>query len=141
MNIWNIPRDEEIKIAKPTDWNTKPMPEKNACISLNREFSEDQMAKIKVGVVPEEMEDKWFVFFKDDVLYFHRSWTGYCIYMLQFKQIDNEWLATEFIVNQDAHQYMETDNNDRRKLSYLIDMLLLKQTSDFLIEDVDSDTT
>jgi len=34
-----------------------------------------------MGLVPEEIEDKWFIYWEDDTLFFHRSWTGNCIYV------------------------------------------------------------
>ena len=37
------------------------------------------MDQIRAGHIPEMMEDKWFIYWQDDRLFFHRSWTGYCI--------------------------------------------------------------
>lgn len=129
-----------MKIAQPSDWATQPMPEKYACIPLNRELSADDRKMMRAGVIPEQMEDKWFVFFKDDVLHFHRSWTGYCIYELQFRRLDTGWLASEFTVNRDPNQYTETnDENDRKMLSFLIDVLLLRRSADFPIDDGDGE--
>lgn len=30
------------------------------------------------------MEDKWFWYMEGDTLYIHRSWTGFCIYIVEF---------------------------------------------------------
>jgi hypothetical protein len=38
---------------------------------------------MKIGHIPADMDDKWFIFFEDGWLYFHRSWTGDCIYGLR----------------------------------------------------------
>ena len=32
------------------------------------------------------MEDKWFIFMENGILYFHRSWTGVCIYQVHFDE-------------------------------------------------------
>lgn len=29
------------------------------------------------------MEDKWFSYMDENTLYAHRSWTGYCIYIIE----------------------------------------------------------
>ena len=42
------------------------------------------MDHIRQGMIPEVMEDKWFIYWKDDALFFHRSWTGFCIYVVRF---------------------------------------------------------
>jgi hypothetical protein len=31
------------------------------------------------------MDDRWFIFSEMDWLYFHRSWTGRCIFQIRFK--------------------------------------------------------
>jgi len=66
-----------MKTATQTDWKTKAFPSKRTTIALNRRFSEIEMRQIRKGLVPQQMEDKWFVFWEHDALYFHRSWTGF----------------------------------------------------------------
>jgi len=39
-------------------------------------FTEEQYQKMQKGLIPKAMEDKWYVYFENDWLYFHRSWTG-----------------------------------------------------------------
>jgi hypothetical protein len=73
-----------VKTAKPTDWKTEALPSLKSTIRLDRTFSPDEMNLIKRGLVPEEMEDKWFIYWKDGTLFFHRSWTGYCLYAVHF---------------------------------------------------------
>ncbi|MFZ1039972.1 MAG: hypothetical protein WCA79_07110 [Anaerolineales bacterium] len=45
-----------------------------------------EFEKITRGIVPHQMEDKWFIFLEDMQLNFHRSWTGQCIYQIKFKK-------------------------------------------------------
>ena len=75
------------RTAKKGDWKTTNMPEKNKTVPLNVGFSDEQMGKIKSGFIPEEMEDKWFIYYveEEQSLYLHRSWTGFCVYIVQFK--------------------------------------------------------
>ena len=43
------------------------------------------MRKLQEGLIPESMEDKWFVYFEDPFLYFHRSWTGTPVYRVELE--------------------------------------------------------
>ena len=53
-------------------------------MTLDRVFSPQDMDRIRRGVVPEAMEDKWFIYWKEGMLFFQRSWTGFCIYVVRF---------------------------------------------------------
>lgn len=121
-----------MKTAKPTDWKTQPLPSKRATIRLDRTFSPQEMTRIFRGLVPVQMEDKWFIYWKDDTLFFHRSWTGYCVYVVRFvSELDN-YKMIEADVNRDPKQYKETsDDRDMEMISYLIDALLLHQEAVF----------
>jgi len=41
------------------------------------------MTQIRLGIVPRSMDEKWFIFFEQPFLFFHRSWTGRLIYRLE----------------------------------------------------------
>ena len=90
------------------------------------------MVQIKKGVVPEQMEDKWFIYYSDSCLHFVRSWTGFTVYIVRFKEQDDKATAVDFSANRDPTQYSETDDeSDKGMLSYLIDTLLLHSFSEF----------
>lgn len=67
------------KRAVATDWNTKPLPEQRTTFALDRVFSPNEMDRIRAGLIPDVMEDKWFIYWRDKALYLHRSWTGNCV--------------------------------------------------------------
>lgn len=72
------------------------------------------------------MEDKWFIFLEGDTLFFHRSWTGHCIFRLTLTREGEKYAVSDALVNRDAGQYGGADDvNDERLLTYLIDNLLL----------------
>ena len=57
------------------------MPPQVARLSLERSFTADEFGLLARGLIPEAMEDKWFIWcctlgFFD----FYRSWTGFCIF-------------------------------------------------------------
>jgi len=115
-----------MKAAKPTDWRIEALPESTAKIRLGRAFTKQEMKQIRKGLVPQQMEDKWFIYWENDCLYFHRSWTGHCIYVARFMEDAKEWRMIDAVANRDAEQYSEAvDEIDAQQISGLIDVLLL----------------
>ena len=73
------------------------------------------------------MENKWFIFFEDDTLYFHRSWTGHGIFKAKFTKENNDYVIKEFFAERNKDYYNnEDDNHDRNQLAFLIYWGLLK---------------
>lgn len=121
-----------MRKARKTDWKTKELPSERSIVPLSRTFSADEMRQIREGLLPQQMEDKWFIYWQDDALYFHRSWTGFCIYVVRFAVEGNSFRVVEADVNRDPEQYGETDDaRDAKMISFLIDLLLLRQRGDY----------
>ena len=89
-------------MATPDAWKTEDLPARRTSVPLDRAFSREEMERIRHGVVPEEMEDKWFIYWRDDALFFHRSWTGYCVYVVRFVPDGEIWRMTRADVNRDG---------------------------------------
>jgi O-acetyl-ADP-ribose deacetylase (regulator of RNase III) len=66
---------------------------------IPRVFAHDEMTRLRAGLVPEEMEDKWFVVFTDDELRLHRSWTGQHVYTVRFEPAPWGEQLTELLVD------------------------------------------
>ena len=78
------------------------------------------------GLVPEDMHDRWFIFFEEGWLHFHRSWTGYWIFSIQMNAADSDVHITEGWASRDAEQYRSCgDQEDVRLISGLIQGHLL----------------
>jgi len=121
-----------MKSATPTDWKTEALPERRTTVRLERSFTAGEMDSIRRGLVPGQMEDKWFVFWRDDHLFFHRSWTGFCIYVVRFVSEGESFHMVEAEVNRDPAQYTQTDDSeDIQMISFLVDVLLLRRQSSF----------
>ena len=65
-----------IKIATKTSWQNHPIDNPKR-IDIDLQFTDDQFSKLFRGLIPRQMEDKWFIYFENDWLFFHRSWTGF----------------------------------------------------------------
>lgn len=94
------------------------------------------------GLIPREMEDKWFIHFNDNWLMFHRSWTGAHIYGLRFDTANGQARVVDSWVNRDPHQYKGTDvEYDRMLVRFLIDAFLLHRPAVFPVPRGVTDTT
>lgn len=77
-----------MKKVTKEDWKLKDL-HKFVRVNWYREFTVNEIATMKLGHIPNEMEDRWFFYEKDDIVYFHRSWTGFCIFQLHLNTITN----------------------------------------------------
>ena len=112
-------QEESIRMipARRGDWKTKAMPEQHETFVLHRSFSDEEREVLRLGHVPQAMEDKWFWYMEGPTLWAHRSWTGYCIYRIDFRE-DGCHVVT---VNRDPEQYGCTDiGEDIRSLNNLL---------------------
>ena len=102
-------------------WQIFEMPVRNAKLLFKMRFSPAEVARLKKGLIPQQMEDKWFVFFENNWFNFHRSWTGYCIYRLRLEPDGECYRIAEAWVNRDAEQYTETKSAvDKKSLMSLL---------------------
>jgi hypoxanthine phosphoribosyltransferase len=91
----------DLACAVKRNWRTLEMPEQRDAFILRRTFTPEQMSTLRRGHVPWQMEDKWFWYMEGSTLWTHRSWTGYCIYQIDFKDDDHHIVT----VNRDPEQY------------------------------------
>jgi len=119
--------------AQKSDWERcEPMPEEHVVLSFQHEYSPGDYEKIQYGVIPEQMEDKWFIYFEENKLHCHRSWTGNCLYIAEFEVSERSSKITKLTVNRDREQYTERDNNwDCHFVVYLINLLLLHKPTPY----------
>ncbi len=110
-------KDNKTIVACRDDWKTEPMPEQHETFILKRAFSDQEMFALRCGNVPKAMEDKWFWFMEGSTLWAHRSWTGHCIFRVDFKENNNHVVT----VNRDPKQYRSFGiEEDRKSLNNLL---------------------
>ena len=118
------------EIARRDGWKTKSLPRECVGLSIDRTYTKDEFENIRAGFIPECMEDKWFIFYEDGSLWFHRSWTGFCIYRVRFQEEDSGARTVFVQVNRNPTQYKAMDDEvDARQVLFIIDRLLLGRDS------------
>ena len=105
----------------------RPMSPLHEQLPFARTFTREEYDVIARGLVPAGMDDRWFIFLENNQLYFHRSWTGTCIYQVTLDRTDSDSIVvTEALVNRDPDEYKTADDEfDVGLLSFLIENLLL----------------
>lgn len=107
-------------MVKKEDWKNHAMPAQTEYFVLERTLTENELARLRHGHLPQEMEDKWFCYCEGDTLFIHRSWTGHCIYLVALSQSG----VLNVTVNRDPAQYRETDIEcDKIQLKILLNQL------------------
>lgn len=110
------------------------MPADFARLEMDGTISAEHFAQIKYGFRPKTPKDKWFIYFADEWLHFHRAQTGSCIFSLEIKPHMGHYLAQIMLVNQHPKQYRSVSQEyDVQLLSYLMDRYLLGRNVSFPI--------
>lgn len=112
--------------ATKDSWNITYMdsPNKIACFLL---FDEKEFQRIIVGYIPVQMEEKWFAYFENGWLHFHRSWTGFEIYKAEIVAFDGSYVINSFWVERNSEKYGNTnDESDIETFCFLIARLHLQ---------------
>ena len=60
LDRFELARQEVVAVK--ADWKTEPMPEQKESFILKRDFTKEELANLRRGNVPREMEDKWFFY-------------------------------------------------------------------------------
>ncbi|MEH2359184.1 hypothetical protein [Nostoc sp.] len=124
-------------IAKRNDWKTEPMPSAFTNITVEKPYSQEEFDRIAAGVIPEQMEDKWFIFYEAPWLYLHRSWTGFCIFKVRFEVVGESLKIAEVYVNRDPTQQLNTDDErDASLLGILLDSRAKRDVQNQMLGDI-----
>ena len=74
--------------ASGSSWKRKPFKD-GLPLPYQATFDSEQFARLKEGLIPREMEDKWFIYYEEPHLFLHRSWTGQPVYRLKLRAVSN----------------------------------------------------
>ena len=103
------------KTASRTLWETKEI-DLPKSISLKILFTPRQFNLIKQGLIPHQMEDKWFIFYENGFLYMHRSWTGFGMYKAEIIKKDGYYAIDEIIAERNKEKNSNEDDEVDRDI-------------------------
>lgn len=111
----------------PSDWKIDAMPEETEIFYSGRALMPYEYKKLILGLKPNSMEDKWFVYYQKQKIYFHRSWTGHCIFIAEVEDSDSIRLG-KVISNKKPEQFGLKGIEEKKDMfNKLIDYLLSKK--------------
>jgi hypothetical protein len=122
------PPVDRFEAMKNSERN-QPMPTTHITLRYERVFTAKEYERLQIPLIPEEMEDKWFIYMENECLHFIRSWSGHRVYQVQFDEMraDGSHVAAMATLNRDPIQYKHiSDEYDLKLLDFLINALLLK---------------
>ena len=110
--------------ANRDSWKSEPMPGSRERLQFKKKYHASDAALIMHGLIPKNMDDKWFIYFEDDWLHICRSWTGHCIFLVRFAWSSNELTVQDAWVNREPSQYTWQDSD--ADIALLEDLIMNK---------------
>lgn len=105
-------RKKNIKATKES-WRHTVMSDNIKELNINITLTNENMDLIKLGHIPLEMEDKWFMYVdeQDNSINYYNSWSGIQLFKGYYKQKENT-IIYKLIINdsKDAYNHKTTDN-------------------------------
>jgi len=121
----------EPRAALPTSWEREPFTS-GVSIPYKAVFSEKQFARLKIGLVPKRMEDKWFIYYEEPHLFLHRSWTGQPVYRLALRKTPDGAEIDEALWSKVLAEAPDPDPGYQVQLiDFLLSNLLLGESKPF----------
>ena len=102
------------KKATKDSWKNIPMGNNVKELDVNIILSNENMELIKLGHIPYEMEDHWFMYVDEEekTINYYSSWTGIQAYKAYYKE-ENQIIIYKLIINKDekVYRYRDKDTN------------------------------
>jgi len=115
-------------VARRADWKAEPMRAPKRVPPPPCTWTDGEITALRRGLVPKDMEDRWFAFMEGDWLFLFRSWTGIAVYEARFEAVTGGWGITELVVTGDRDLYRSTSDADEwTKAESVIRSAILRQ--------------
>ena len=117
----NNTSEETTYIGKKLDF-----PKSRASLGFFGSYNHQEASKLMQGFLPQDMDDKWYIYYENGWLYFLRSWSGATIFALCLGGTSDGVRVIDSWVNREPDQFNSQDtSDDRRLLSDIIDFYFL----------------
>jgi hypothetical protein len=90
----------------------RPLGSSRVEIAYQRTFTAAESEKLRTGLWPQSMDDKWVIYLGESSLDMWRSWTGHCIYSLPARSVAGGVSVGPLLVNGDGTQYCRISDKD-----------------------------
>lgn len=110
-----------------SDHTSRPMARARRAIDLRLSFTPADYSRMCHGFQPSAMEDRWFIYEEGGVFYFHRSWSGRCIFTVRFEKRGVRYVSAETWAS--AEDGPQDDDTAKKTIREVIDRALLGKES------------
>lgn len=111
--------------ATRSSWKNLTWPDQREQFELQLHFTDSEAEKLRFGLIPRDMDDRWFIFFEDGWLYLHRSWTGDCIYGVRLEGAPSGVRVVDAWASRDSDRYNSPGTEEeKRRVADLLDFLV-----------------
>lgn len=106
--------------ATKESWKHQPIDNPKRIV-IDLHLTDEQFSRLINGLILQQMEDKWFIYYENQWLYFHRSWTGNGMYKAKLNKETDGYSIKEFWAERNQEKYKnDDDNTDIETFSFLI---------------------
>jgi hypothetical protein len=117
--------------AASSSWSHTPFREGKP-VPYRATWADAEFTRIRAGLIPTQMEDKWFIYYEEPHLFLHRSWSGQPVYRLAITESPQGFEVTESLWSIELASARGADSDYQAKLlDFLISNLLLGQSKQF----------
>lgn len=113
------PMPEKRKRATADSWTTLPL-EQFVTVPQDFYLTGRQMEVVRMGHIPDAMEDHWFMYCDDSTIRYYRSWTGICFAVASYEKSGDGYRITELRINNDPLQHELNDVDAAVALFYAL---------------------
>ena len=123
---------KKTRVAKSTSWKIDPMPQTDISkIEAGISVTEEDMAIIRKGHIPDAQEDHWFMYCSKEHIRYYRSWTGTCAFEAHFLKKEQQYIIDEIIIN---HALVEFGvNGDEAGVALFLYLLIAEVGGDAMV--------
>jgi hypothetical protein len=116
--------------ASASSWKREPFVE-GVALAYRAEFSDAQFERLRGGLIPARMEDRWFVYYDEPFLYWHRSASGKPVYRIEFAFENGAARVIDAQISKALGANEAELKHQALMLDFLISNLLLGQSKPF----------
>ena len=108
--------------TKKDDWKIDRLltNDNSVLISSDIKLSDDEKKFIEFGFRPLSMDDKWFLFWENNILHGIRSWTGIEMFRCFFEKEDIQWRVDKIQTNDEFCNELKLTTEGMRNLIELL---------------------
>lgn len=114
------PKPIKTEVATKDLCMTKPMGS-HVIITLDYFVPKDIMEVVKLGRIPNSMDQHWFMYCDESTIRYYRSWSGLCVFIADYVAVEDGYTITELKAIRDSDE--QNLNEDIKDAAHFLALL------------------